>query len=73
MRTQKVSIPFSLEISLKHFSELTDLLGGLRVFVPYPVDDKINDVPYLLPSGSVTLDGDKICTYIFYSDRKSVV
>ena len=66
-----MSIPFSLEISLKHFSELTDLLGGLRVFVPYPVDDKIDDVPYLLPSGSVTLDGDKIRTYVLYENKEA--
>ncbi|MGI5172620.1 LCP family protein [Treponema sp. OMZ 840] len=68
-----MSIPFSLEINLKQFSELTDFLGGLRVFVPYPIDDKIDGIPYLLPSGSVVLDGDKIRTYILYENKEAAV
>ena len=64
-----MNIPFTIEIDLDRFSELTDLLGGLRVFVPYPIDDVVDGVPYLLPSGSVMLDGDKIRTYMLYSDK----
>lgn len=66
-----MTIPFTLEIGLREFSELTDFLGGLRVFVPYPVDDRIDGVPYLLPSGSVTLDGDKIRTYLLYENKEA--
>ena len=64
-----MNIPFTIEIDLDRFSELTDLSGGLRVFVPYPIDDVVDGVPYLLPSGSVMLDGDKIRTYMLYSDK----
>lgn len=61
-------VPFYLEISLSNFSELTDMLGGLKVFVPEPVDVKTDDGErWLLPSGSVTLDGSKINTYLTYS------
>lgn len=60
-------IPFYIDINLSKFSELTDLLGGLKVFVPSPVDIKKPDGDYwLLPSGAVTLDGDKIVTYLDY-------
>ena len=59
-------IPFTMEMSLDDFSYITDLLGGLRIFIPSPVDSVIDGVPYLLPSGSVVLDGDKICTYLEY-------
>ena len=63
------TIPFSIEISLTQFSQLTDLLGGLRVFIPSPVDIKTDEGYYLLPSGSVALDGDKIKTYINYREE----
>ena len=61
-------VPFYLEMSLSNFSELTDMLGGLKVFVPAPVDVKTDDGDrWLLPSGSVTLDGSKINTYLTYT------
>ena len=63
------TIPFSIEVSLAEFSQLTDLLGGLRVFIPSPVDIKTENDYYLLPSGAVTLDGDKIKTYINYREE----
>ncbi len=62
------TIPFTLEVDLEQFSQLTDLLGGLRIFIPSPVDIKTEDEYYLLPSGAVTLDGDKIKTYIKYRE-----
>lgn len=64
------SIPFSIEISLDDFSILTDLLGGLLVSVPSPIDDIVDGIYYLLPSGQVTLDGDKIRTYIAYASEE---
>ena len=62
------SIPFTLEIDLEDFSVLADLLGGLRVFVPTAVDYISTDNQrILLPSGAVTLDGDKIADYLTYA------
>ena len=62
------SIPFTLEIELEDFSVLADLLGGLRVFVPTAVDYvSSNNQRFLLPSGAVTLDGDKIADYLTYA------
>lgn len=67
---QKLSdtnIPFTLEIDIEEFAKLTDLLGGLRVFVPSAVDYvSESGERYLLPSGAVTLDGDKIVDYLTY-------
>lgn len=61
-------IPFYVEMSLSDFSDLADMLGGLKVFVPSPVDVKTEEGErWLLPSGAVTLDGDKITTYLSYS------
>lgn len=62
-----INIPFSLVFTMEQFSVLTDLLGGLRVLIPAPVDYSDNGRYFLLPSGSILLDGDKIRTYLEYS------
>ena len=60
-------IPFYINIELEDFKLLTDYLGGLRVFIPSPVDVTCDDGKrYLLPSGAVNLDGDKIESYLKY-------
>lgn len=60
-------IPFTIEMDLKQFSALTDLLGGLKVFILSPIDVTTDDNErYLLPSGAVQLDGDKIVEYVSY-------
>lgn len=59
--------PFTVVIKISDFVTLVDLLGGMKVFVPEPVDvTGENGIRYLLPSGAVTLDGDKIATYLSY-------
>ncbi len=63
-----ISIPFALEISLDQFARLTDLLGGLSVFIPTPVDIESPEGRILLPSGAVSLDGDKVKTFVTYAD-----
>ncbi|MGP1588246.1 MAG: LCP family protein [Treponemataceae bacterium] len=65
----EIRIPFTIEISLSQFSRLTDFLGGLRLFIPSPIDIRSEDDVFLLPSGSVRLDGDKICTYLKYRNE----
>jgi anionic cell wall polymer biosynthesis LytR-Cps2A-Psr (LCP) family protein len=62
------TIPFTITVSLDSLCALTDVLGGLRAFVPYPVD-AVGPAGerWLLPSGAITLDGDKMRTYITYS------
>nr|WP_318659776.1 LCP family protein [uncultured Treponema sp.] len=63
-------IPFYITVSVKKFIELTDLLGGLEIFIPSPVDkESPTGEKWLLPSGRVTLDGDKVRTFITYFDE----
>lgn len=60
-----IQIPFTALIHNEDFVELVDLLGGLRVFIPAPIDNtNAEGERYLLPSGAVNLDGDKIITYL---------
>ena len=59
------SIPFYIILNLTKFGELTDMLGGMKVFIPSPVDVKNEEGErFLLPSGVVSLDGEKIQTYL---------
>ena len=54
-----VTIHAVIDISLEDSGRLVDLLGGVDVFIPNPVDLTLQGHRVLLPSGSVTLDGDK--------------
>ena len=64
-----IEIPFSISFNLDQFSRLTDLLSGLSVFIPTEIDIMDGETRVLLPSGAVTLDGDKIRTYVTYLDE----
>ncbi|MBB5226371.1 LytR family transcriptional regulator [Treponema ruminis] len=61
------SIPFYINLNLTKFGQLTDMLGGMKVFIPSPIDAKNDEGDrWLLPSGVVSLDGDKIQSYLNY-------
>ncbi len=62
------TIPFEIELRLSDLGFITDYLGGLNIFVPFPIDEVFSEEEkhYLIPSGAVLLDGDKICDYMTY-------
>lgn len=64
------TIPFTIEISVEQFSVLTDLLGGMNVFIPSPIDVVNDGTRHILPSGSVDLDGEKMVSYMSYVDTE---
>ena len=60
-------IPFYMVMTLDNFVQVADILNGLRVFIPSPIDTvSEGGERWLLPSGAVNLDGDKINTYLSY-------
>lgn len=62
-----IKIPFTTVIKMDDFIHITDMLGGMRVFISSPIDEIAEDGErWLLPSGAVNLDGDKISTYLKY-------
>lgn len=62
-----MEINFTMRISLDDFQRISDLLGGLRVFIPSPIDERGDDGQiWLLPSGSVRLLGGKVRVYMTY-------
>lgn len=63
-----IDIPFYVRINLDKYVELIDILGGIEVFIPSPIDTvSPTGEKWLLPSGRVVLDGEKIKTFISYS------
>lgn len=61
-----LEIPFYYIISIDDLAKMVDLIDGLNLFIANPVDVKKGDDIFLLPSGSVTLDGSKIKSYLRY-------
>jgi hypothetical protein len=63
-----VPIHAVLDVGTAEAGRLVDLLGGLELFIPNPVDATQDGRRVLLPSGSVTLDGDKALDFLSYID-----
>jgi anionic cell wall polymer biosynthesis LytR-Cps2A-Psr (LCP) family protein len=57
-----------VDIDAVDLGRMADLLGGLALFIPTPVDATWNGRRVLLPSGSVRLDGDKTRDYLAWED-----
>ena len=65
-----ITIPYTTMVKLEDFIRLCDMFGGMRVFIPSPIDCVSDDGErWLLPSGAVTLDGDKIAVYLQYEEE----
>jgi anionic cell wall polymer biosynthesis LytR-Cps2A-Psr (LCP) family protein len=64
----KAPIPFHIVLSYDHIANIVDLLGGIELFISNSIDSESGEVRTLLPSGSVTLDGDKALQYLEYAD-----
>lgn len=66
-----IKIPFYVIIGFNDFIKLSDYLGGIRVFVSEPIDMvSESGERFLLPSGSINLDGDKITSYLHYKHEE---
>ena len=66
-----ITIPYTSVVALDNFIKLCDMFGGMRVFIPSPIDCVSDEGErWLLPSGAVNLDGDKIAVYLRYRDEE---
>lgn len=61
-------LPFYMILDNQSLVKLVDLLDGLPIFIPNPVDADASWGHVLLPSGSVILDGDKASAFAAYDD-----
>lgn len=65
-----MKIPFTVEITFDNFIKFIDLIGGVKIFIPEPIDIAHEDGSrWLLPSGAVNLDGDKAVAYLSYGEK----
>jgi len=62
-----VDINFSVVISRENLGKLVDLLEGVEIFIPSPVNIRDETQYILFPSGMTVLDGDKASLYATYS------
>jgi anionic cell wall polymer biosynthesis LytR-Cps2A-Psr (LCP) family protein len=60
-----VEISFSIVIAMDKLEKIVDLIEGVEIFIPSPVEI-YQDEPILFPSGVTRLDGDKSRLYISY-------
>jgi anionic cell wall polymer biosynthesis LytR-Cps2A-Psr (LCP) family protein len=60
-----VDISFSIVITMDRLENIVDLIEGVEIFIPSPVEIYQAE-PILFPSGLTRLDGDKARLYISY-------
>jgi anionic cell wall polymer biosynthesis LytR-Cps2A-Psr (LCP) family protein len=69
-----LEIKFMVDLTESSVRRVVDIIGGLELFIPNPVDSArsarsaAEERRTLLPSGSVLLDGDKVASYISYRE-----
>ncbi|MDR1576289.1 MAG: LCP family protein [Treponema sp.] len=60
-----IDISFSIVLTMENLGKVVDLLEGVELFIPSPVDIR-GDETVLFPSGVTRLDGDKAAMYVRY-------
>lgn len=66
-------IPFTVTLTLDHLEKLVDLVDGISLFIPEPLEQYNPQKPFLLPSGFVKLDGSKAIAYATYTLDKDTI
>ena len=64
----QLEIPYALQFDLKGLETAVDILDGIDLFIPDPVEIVEEERLVLVPSGSVVLDGRKAGIYVSYAD-----
>jgi anionic cell wall polymer biosynthesis LytR-Cps2A-Psr (LCP) family protein len=61
-----IDINFSVVYELDNLGKVVDLIEGVELFIPVPVEIFEKENTILFPSGVTRLDGDKVRSYITY-------
>ncbi len=61
-----VEIDFTMVFTVENMGKLVDLMEGVELFIPSPVQIYDETGPILFPSGMVRLDGEKAKQYLTY-------
>jgi anionic cell wall polymer biosynthesis LytR-Cps2A-Psr (LCP) family protein len=72
-----IDINFSMIINTEDLGRMVDLIEGVEIFIPAPVEVYSREKPIFFPSGLARLDGDKARLYVTYElpdeDREMAV
>ena len=60
------NVDFYFILNKENLVKFIDLMNGLTLFIPNEINVRTNIDYYLLPPGSITLDGDKSILYLLY-------
>ncbi|GMO47440.1 MAG: LCP family protein [Termitinemataceae bacterium] len=64
-----LTIKYTVVFTLDNLANTTDILQGVTVFIPSPIEYFESESSVLLPSGIVNLDGEKLKEYLtFYNE-----
>ncbi|MDR1986535.1 MAG: LCP family protein [Treponema sp.] len=61
-----IDISFFLVLNTQNLCKVVDLIEGVELFIPAPVEIYQESGPILFPSGITRLDGDKATSYVTY-------
>ncbi|MDR1955365.1 MAG: LCP family protein [Treponema sp.] len=61
-----IDISFSVVLDTSNLGKVVDLIEGVEIFIPTPVEIYQESMPILFPSGVTRLDGDKAISYVSY-------
>jgi anionic cell wall polymer biosynthesis LytR-Cps2A-Psr (LCP) family protein len=59
-------IDYAVVFDLENLKKIVDLIGGVEIFIPAPVESYESDPPALFASGWRNLNGDKAVSYLTY-------
>jgi anionic cell wall polymer biosynthesis LytR-Cps2A-Psr (LCP) family protein len=62
-------VPFYVVLTADQFEREVDLLSGIELFVPSPIEEAKTDPMTLIPSGNLVLDGSKARDYLIHQDE----
>ncbi|MDR2534804.1 MAG: LCP family protein [Treponema sp.] len=65
-RLLDIDISFTFVLDTLNLGKVVDLIEGVEIFIPSPVEIYNEDIPVLFPSGVTRLDGDKAQLYVTY-------
>jgi len=67
-RLLSTEIPLYFVLPVDGLAEIVDLIDGVELFIPNPVETEIDGRKALFPQGSRLFDGDKLRDYFRYED-----
>ncbi|MDR0316655.1 MAG: LCP family protein [Treponema sp.] len=63
-----IDVTFSIVITMENLNRAVDLIEGVELFIPSPVELRDGNVSVLFSSGITRLDGEKSAAYISYKN-----